>query len=147
MTDPFNAKYLCFKNRHINYVPGYLKNVSNEKESRFDVKQKSNAIGKIDVSNTADQALKNFRSFTKNPSHIRPLVLAATNGNVSVEALSWMGAITRRYGMEGKNGENEGGKIYDVMIFLLLNRCSWVLICTGWRIIAIKLFKTDLVNQ
>ena len=102
MTDAFNAQDLPFKNRHIKYVQGYLKNVSNEKESRFDVKQKSNALGKIDVSNAADQALKTFRSSTKNPSHIRPLVLAATNGNVCVESLSWIGAITRRYGMEGE---------------------------------------------
>ena len=102
MTDAFNAQDLPLKNRHIKYVQGYLKNISNEKESRFDVKQKSNALGKIDVSNAADQALKTFGSSSKNPSHIRPLVLAATNGNVCVESLSWIGAITRRYGIEGR---------------------------------------------
>ena len=102
MTDAFNAQDLPLKNRHIKYVQGYLKNISNEKESRFDVKQKSNALGKIDVSNAADQALKTFGSSSKNPSHIRPLVLAATDGNVCVESLSWIGAITRRYGIEGR---------------------------------------------
>ena len=83
--------------QNIDYVDGWVENKSNEPDSRFDLKTKG---GKIRLEGAAKQALQGFSSELQGTDVARPLVAIATNGNISVESLSWFGAIARRYGLD-----------------------------------------------
>ena len=77
--------------RNIAYVDGWIENQSNEPDSRFDMKS-----GKIRLESAAEQSLQGFCS----EGVVRPLVAIATNGTISLESLSWLGALARRYGFD-----------------------------------------------
>ena len=89
------------------FIDGVLRNKSKEKLSRFDAKL-NGAQGKIDLTGAASQALDSFSSSIENA---RPLLAASTKGNITVESLSWIGAITRRYGMESKSETNQSHRM------------------------------------
>ena len=97
-----NMESECF-----HYKQGTIRNKSGEPDSRFDVRA-SPSRGKINIDSAASQALSGFQG-KKNDSentsdgntHI-PLLAVATNGKIKLETLSWLGAIARRYGLEGE---------------------------------------------
>ena len=104
-TDAFTPVSTAFTN--IEYVEGSLNNKSMEPDSRFDIKTKGNmGIGKIRLEGAASQALKGFHS-DGNADIEAPLFAVATCGRISIETLSWLGAISRRYGVE-ENGHEIG---------------------------------------
>lgn len=104
-TSAFNARSNDDSYQNLDYVDGWIENKSNEPDSRFDLTSKG---GKIQLQGAAEQALQGFSSSNKGASEIaRPLVAIATNGNISLESLSWFGAIARRYGLE-EDRENLG---------------------------------------
>ena len=89
---------------HVQYAQGVACNRSEEPDSRFDVKTRGRQ-GKINVEGAAGQALEGFSGGKASSDEItsddekRPLVAVATNGEISLESLSWLGAIARRYGV------------------------------------------------
>ena len=91
----------CFQ-----YKQGTIRNKSGEPDSRFDVRS-SPSRGKINIDSAASQALSGFQRKTNSDSiaggdlHL-PLLAVATNGKIKLETLSWLGAIARRYGLEGQ---------------------------------------------
>lgn len=90
----------------IEYMDGWIENKSEEPDSRFDRKSQggSSSGGKVRLESAADQALYGFaRSEDSKPAEERPLVAAVGTGQISLESVSWLGAIARRYGLE----ENE----------------------------------------
>lgn len=96
-----NGRYVS-PNKTVEYVEGWVENRSHEPDSRFEMKTRGDGGGKIRHTDASDQALKQFSSPEK-PGHAdpsRPLIVAATTGTISVETLSWLGAIARRYGLD-----------------------------------------------
>jgi hypothetical protein len=95
---------------HVEYAQGFVQNVSEEPDSRFDVKTKGRQ-GKISIEGAAGQALEGFSggkaSTNRDMSDAdkRPLVAIATNGKITLESLSWLGAIARRYGVSDEKIE------------------------------------------
>jgi hypothetical protein len=86
---------------HLNYMQGYVDNQSLEPDSRFEQKG-----GKIRLEGAANQALHGFSSSGEE----RPLVVGASEGRISVESLSWLGAIARRYGLEESERSGDLGR-------------------------------------
>jgi hypothetical protein len=100
----------------IAYRDGYVVNKSHEPDSRFD--RRSQGMGKIRLDGAEAQALQGFvkradeeRGDTETPSDahdgaqtatgtVHPLVAVASTGRISVETVSWIGAIARRYGLD-----------------------------------------------
>mmetsp|Transcript_31959 Transcript_31959/g.46572 ORF Transcript_31959/g.46572 Transcript_31959/m.46572 type:complete len:621 (+) Transcript_31959:96-1958(+) len=89
------------------YVEGYVENKSHEPDSRFDVRNQV-SVGKIRIDDAASQALKGFSSSNSGSTVNRPLLAVAASDDISVETVSWFGAIARRYGME--DGGRELGR-------------------------------------
>lgn len=99
---------------NMQYTEGWVENKSHEPDSRFEMKTRGDTgLGKIRLDGAANQALKHFSSPQASSSSgekeevsvydtARPLIVAATTGNVSVDTLSWLGAIARRYGLDEK---------------------------------------------
>jgi hypothetical protein len=96
-------------NHVVEYVEGWVENKSHEPDSRFEMKTRGgaeirSAAGKIRQEGAAEQALERFSSPGKSGNSdvkaARPLIVAATTGSISVESLSWLGAIARRYGLD-----------------------------------------------
>jgi hypothetical protein len=102
------------------YREGYVENASHEPDSRFD--RKSRGEGKIRLDGAEAQALKGFArqqpSLDNNSSSscssrddrasikdtgTRPLIAVASGGRITVETVSWIGAIARRYGLDDRN--------------------------------------------
>jgi hypothetical protein len=94
------------------YVDGWVENKSHEPDSRFEMKTRGDlGLGKIRLDGAANQALKNFSPSPTDHNAdasgakgglARPLIVAATSGSISVETLSWLGSIARRYGLDEK---------------------------------------------
>lgn len=90
----------------VQYTIGTVKNRSGEPDSRFDIQSR----GKINKDGAASQALHGFHSKPKEDivtddeheesENILPLLSVATDGNIKLETLSWLGSIARRYGLE-----------------------------------------------
>ena len=95
---------------YLEYAQGFVKNISEEPDSRFDVQTRGRQ-GKISIDGAAGQALEGFSvgNVSTDDSMIdidkRPLVAIATNGKIKVESLSWLGAIARRYGISDESIE------------------------------------------
>lgn len=95
----------CFQ-----YKQGTIRNRSGEPDSRFDIRSSSSpSRGKINIDSAASQALSGFQgkkndsdNFTADDNSHLPLLAVATNGKIKLETLSWLGAIARRYGLEGQ---------------------------------------------
>jgi hypothetical protein len=91
--------------KHVEYVHGVVENVSQEPDSRFDVKTKGTvSVGKVRIEGAANQALHGFSIGKKDKDvtlkrEALPLLCIATDGKICVESLSWFGAISRRYGI------------------------------------------------
>lgn len=100
-----NERYIS-PNKVVEYVEGWVENRSHEPDSRFEMKTRGEAhpAGKIRHDGAADQALQRFSSPKQSgdADPARPLIVAATSGTISVETLSWLGAIARRYGVDEK---------------------------------------------
>ena len=94
-SDPMSSAFL-----NIDFLEGWVNNNSAEPDSRFDVKAKGDmGVGKIRLAGAASQALSGFSSDGGYESN-RPLLAVATSGKITVESLSWLGAIARRYGLD-----------------------------------------------
>jgi hypothetical protein len=111
-TKAFTAKSTSFRSRGVDYVEGFVENRSAEPDSRFERKVQGDSggsIGKIRLEGAADQALRGFSggSETNNEeaSSDRPLVAVVGTGRISMESVSWLGAIARRYGLEESGRE------------------------------------------
>lgn len=115
-TTAFTAKKLhlprTFEN--IEFSDGWVENKSSEPDSRFDRKLKGNtgSVGKIRLDGAADQALQGFsdqQSLDDGNGFLRPIVAVVGKDKITVETLSWLGNIARRYGFEDtRNEENLG---------------------------------------
>ena len=104
-TDAFTPLSTMFAN--FDFVEGSLNNKSMEPDSRFDRKTKGNiGVGKIQLEGAASQALSGFQCDSIADAKA-PLFAVATCGRISIETLSWLGAISRRYGVE-ENGQELG---------------------------------------
>ena len=94
----------CFQ-----YKQGTIRNRSGEPDSRFDIRA-SPSRGKINIDSAASQALSGFQGknndsdITADDNSHLPLLAVVTNNNgkIKLETLSWLGAIARRYGLEGQ---------------------------------------------
>lgn len=75
---------------------GEIRNKSEEPDSRYDRK----GAGKINVDAAADQAFAGFVSQNEQAETQRSLIAAIGTRQISVETLSWIGAIARRYGLD-----------------------------------------------
>lgn len=95
-TNAFTVRKSNNEYRNIAFVDGWVDNQSNEPDSRFDIKG-----GKIRLEGAAEQSLHAFCS----EGVFRPLVVIATNGTISLESLSWVGAIARRYGLDEQRND------------------------------------------
>lgn len=109
-TKAFTRKPLCFQADSVSYVEGYVLNKSAEPDSRFERRTRHDrgSIGKISLDGAADQALKRFTAPNENENNnasddpSRPLFAVVGTGEVSLETVSWLGAIARRYGLNEK---------------------------------------------
>lgn len=103
--------------KHVEYIQGLVENVSQEPDSRFDVKTKGTmSVGKIRTEGAANQALHGFSGgkSLEFENNTLPLLCIATDGKICVESLSWLGAISRRYGITREHADlgrqaNAGG--------------------------------------
>jgi hypothetical protein len=118
MTRAFKETYKA-RMKHVEYVQGVVENVSQEPDSRFEVKTKGAvSVGKIRTEGAANQALHGFsggKSLTIEKNAL-PLLCIATDGKICVESLSWFGAISRRYGITREHADlgrqaNAGGAV------------------------------------
>jgi hypothetical protein len=97
-TNAFNRDAGSVEFANVDYVEGWMDNKSMEPDSRFDVRTKGESgVGKISLEGAASQSLSGFSPGSTETT--RPLFAAATNGKISAESLSWLGAIARRYGL------------------------------------------------
>lgn len=86
------------------FVEGWVDNQSREPDSRFD--RKSRGEGKIRLDGAAAQALQSFsnqpasKEANTDMEPTRPLIAVASTRQISVETVSWIGAIARRYGLD-----------------------------------------------
>jgi len=90
---------------YVEFVQGSVENRSEEPDSRFDVKTKGRSqasVGKISIDEAAGQALEGFSGGGDESNFERPLVSVGTFGNIEVESLSWLGAISKRYGVKDR---------------------------------------------
>lgn len=105
--DPVNDSKKIFESDCFQYKHGTIRNRSGEPDSRFDIR-KSPSRGKINIDSAASQALSGFQGkasdsdSTDAGDNLLPLLAVATNGKIKLETLSWLGAIARRYGLEGE---------------------------------------------
>jgi len=102
-TKAFTRRDTTFSHDTIEYVDGYVENRSAEPDSRFERKVRGDAgsVGKIRIDGAADQALDRFGDATDaSNEHHRPLLAAMGPRGISVESVSWLGAIARRYGLD-----------------------------------------------
>lgn len=114
-TDAFTLRReTSFVSKHIAYVDGWVENKSDEPDSRFERKVRGDhgGGGKIRLEGAKDQALHGFsddREGTNNTGnddgYQRPLLAVAGTSRVTVETVSWLGAIARRYGLEESGRE------------------------------------------
>ena len=106
-TKAFTAKETGFQTAVLEYVEGFIENKSEEPDSRFERKVQSDtgSVGKIRLDGAADQALQGFSSEQgsgdEGSSYYRALVAVVGTGKIVAETVSWLGAIARRYGLEG----------------------------------------------
>ena len=131
LTKSFTKSQACVSSDNaIEYIEGWVENKSQEPDSRFEMKTSGNkSVGKINMEGAANQALNHFSLPSENSTNasdrdsgepaesVRPLIVAATTGKISVETLSWLGAIARRYGLDekgrdlGRQASRRGRKI------------------------------------
>ena len=104
-TNAFTARTNGEVYENVDYIDGWVENKSNEPDSRFDLTTKG---GKIQLQGAAEQALQSFSSSDKKSEVPRPLVAITTDGDITLESLSWFGAIARRYGLEEEARDDLG---------------------------------------
>jgi hypothetical protein len=95
-------------------VDGWIENRSEEPDSRFDRKVRGDAgsVGKIRLEGAETQALRGFQKPEDNEANAfpRPIVAVASTGKISLETLSWLGNIARRYGLDDKRETDDLGR-------------------------------------
>jgi hypothetical protein len=116
-----NRNDSSFSQGCIEYIEGWVDNKSNEPDSRFERKMRgsndtsSGSVGKIRLDSASDQALKTFSTGndtdtqSSSTTTLRPLFAAVGTSNISIETVSWLGAIARRFGLD-ENYKNELGR-------------------------------------
>lgn len=108
---------------HITYKDGWVDNKSDEPDSRFDRKIRGSderrGAGKIRHESAQSQALNSFSDQQQvDPSmqkaghddKQRPLLAVAGTGRITLETVSWLGAIARRYGLDSSSTDRELGR-------------------------------------
>lgn len=115
-----NIQTKAFTNRKINlslqsskYIDGWLENRSEEPDSRFDRRMRSTsggAVGKIRLEGAQEQALKGFQNEHGMSNFQRPLLVVASSAEITLETLSWLGNVARRYGMDDKRDKEMLGR-------------------------------------
>lgn len=98
-----------FQSKHAVYMDGWVENKSDEPDSRYERKVRGDG-GKIRHEGAAQQALDGFSNggptrggggdHGGGAASLRPLLAAVGTGRITVETVSWLGAIARRYGLE-----------------------------------------------
>jgi len=113
-TTSFTSRPQSVNTGGVEYVDGWIENKSEEPDSRFELKS---GVGKIRLDGAAEQALQSFSgSGEKNSAgidadHERPLVAAVvSSGRITLESVSWIGAIARRYGLDENGTDRELGR-------------------------------------
>lgn len=99
----------------ISYVDGWVENKSQEPDSRFERKTRGvdGSVGKIRLDGAADQALEAFSSDASKKDDdgpVRPLLAVAGTQNITLETVSWLGAIARRYGLDEETRKRDLGR-------------------------------------
>ena len=111
----------------VGFADGWIENKSEEPDSRFDRKIRGNSgsssgnesVGKIRLEGAEMQALRGFQkdgaiidsSDTGGKNEFpRPIVAIASTGQISLETLSWLGNIARRYGLADKRDSDDLGR-------------------------------------
>lgn len=113
-TKAFTDRKVDLELKNLEYVDGWLENKSEEPDSRFDRKIRGAAgasVGKIRLEGAQDQALQSFqgKKGSSTSTFQRPLLVVSSKGGILLETLSWLGNITRRYGMDdGRDQEKLG---------------------------------------
>ncbi|CAB9506081.1 expressed unknown protein [Seminavis robusta] len=99
----------------LEYVEGWVENKSHEPDSRFEMKTRSpkdwvrsgwmerqSSAPKLFGPTEEEEDGVTTSDDKTTMGGARPLIVAATVGQISVETLSWLGAIARRYGLDEK---------------------------------------------
>jgi hypothetical protein len=119
-----------FCNSSVSFVNGWVENNSFEPDSRFERKVRGNeGGGKIRLEGAFDQALYSFSdskttmtsddSKNSNDNCLRPLLAVVGTDQITVETVSWLGAIARRYGLDesgrelGRTASRKGRTLHD----------------------------------
>jgi hypothetical protein len=101
---------------NISFVNGWVENKSTEPDSRFDRKLRGEGGGKIRLDGAAAQALHGFDKKQSDiekgaiDQFLRPLVVVAASKKITLETLSWLGNIARRYGMDDSKDKEDLGR-------------------------------------
>ena len=111
--DNFVSQHQDWKN--ISVVDGWVENKSAEPDSRFDRKLRGEGGGKIRLDGAAAQALHGFNKkespeTEEDDQFLRPLVVVAASKRITLETLSWLGNIARRYGMDDSRDKEDLGR-------------------------------------
>lgn len=106
-TSSFTARPHSLRRYQTEYEDGWIENTSDEPDSRFDRKVRGDGSpligGKIRLDGAAEQALDSFFGHAKTDEQDapgRPLIAVVATKCITVEPVSWIGAIARRYGLE-----------------------------------------------
>mmetsp|Transcript_2999 Transcript_2999/g.3397 ORF Transcript_2999/g.3397 Transcript_2999/m.3397 type:complete len:667 (+) Transcript_2999:28-2028(+) len=112
--------------RYCEFVDGWIENTTSEPDSRFDRKLRGGfesadargVGGKIRLEEAHSQALYGFAPPSKvSPTETasgrtfaRPLLAVSSPGKITLETLSWLGNIARRYGLDDTRNEDDLGR-------------------------------------
>ena len=112
----------------VSYVDGWVENKSQEPDSRYERKVQGGAavgagsVGKIRLDGAAHQALDSFSTASSSSREgtdgnenntelaVRPLLAVAGTQMITVETVSWLGAIARRYGLQEEARKGLAGR-------------------------------------
>ena len=109
-TDAFSTRHYFRNSSGAELIDGWTENKSSEPDSRFDQKVRGVAnpsVGKIRIEDAAKQALSGFErpQSGEETSYARPLFVVGVTESISLETVSWLGAIARRYGLDERGRE------------------------------------------
>ncbi|CAJ1930254.1 unnamed protein product [Cylindrotheca closterium] len=113
-TKAFTEREIDISLQNSEYIDGWLENKSEEPDSRFDRKTRGTAdgsVGKIRLEGAQDQALRGFQDKEQGTNIFqRPLLLVTSAAEITVETLSWLGNVARRYGLNDNRDKEMLGR-------------------------------------